>query len=107
MADSIHEAVLTALVARVAALDLDGTEARVSWRLLLNQTWQQNLTFPCVVVSPVGTESPLQTGTLDGDEDHVALPVTVRLLERDPIDSPAREAALLKWRQVIRRALRN
>ena len=106
MSDSIAQDLLEAMVTRIGTFDLDGTEDNVSWDLAPTPGFEANLVYPCIVVFPVGSQSPLQSGDLSGT-DHTALPLTVRLLHRDPISNATERASMLKWNQILRRSLRN
>jgi hypothetical protein len=99
-AESTHEELLDAAVEAVEALDLDGLESRVSILFAPSETWSTTLTLPCVIVSPLGTES---ISGQTSQRDDVEYPITVMIVDRISLSS-TRPAPHLKWWQTIRRA---
>lgn len=104
MADSVHEAILDAVETRLEALDLDGTEERIERRFALDETWLINLKTPCLIVSPVGSESESTLGDVTG-KDGWQYPLVVRIVERVDRENKKTVPHILKWRQRIKRAL--
>lgn len=108
MPDSIHRSLLVAARQRIVDLELTttaGTVIPVYRRMFLNETWMQNLQFPCVVVSGNGVHGPL-SGDLD-ESDQTFLPLVIRILDRDPVDSEEKEDDLLYFDQRIRQRFRS
>lgn len=101
---AIHTYLLTAVVERIAALNLDGTQARVSRTTIPDSNWYANLRCPCVVVLGAGNESP-SVGVLSASG--IDLPVLVRIMDTDPLPRVERQDELVWWRQVIREDLRD
>lgn len=102
VAPSLHFQILDAYEATVRGLDLDsGSGApQVYRRLTVSPLFLMNVTFPCVVISPLGVESAL--GGTNATTDY-SYPVVVAILDRaseDPVGMPD----FLAWRKAIRDA---
>jgi hypothetical protein len=105
MPDSTYEAVLDAVEAVLRGLELDGLEKRVYRHTILDQTWAAGIAeYPCLAVGPIGTSS--EVGMLTGSDTY-SEPVTIRVLDRWPVEDTGRLGQLLKWRHQVRKALHN
>jgi hypothetical protein len=104
MADTVHEALLDATELTLRALDLGGLEKRVTRRPVLAAEWLANATFPCLVVSPAGTER--EAGGTTGKDD-TGYPLTIRVLDREAASRPELLPRVLKWRRDVKKALQH
>jgi hypothetical protein len=103
MSDALHQQILDAYEATLATLDLGGTQGRIYQTMTFNDAWAANVTFPCLVLAPVGTEQVL-SGTSSTDE--IGYPVTVRIVDRQSSETQQLGDYLL-WLQTIRDAFHN
>lgn len=107
MAESVHEALIDAAVARLEALlptTLAGVKA-VERRKSLQNCWDKNLLLPCLVVTPEGVEQEADGGDTCADAD--AYPLAVYTVVRGQVEDGAQIARSLKWRRLIKRAIRH
>lgn len=97
---SPHESILDAFKTRLEALAAtQGGVEGVYRRQEFSEDWLSNMTFPCWVYGPVGTETILgATGLLE----QIGYPVQVRIVRRLPVSDPDGIPQLLAWRKAIR-----
>jgi hypothetical protein len=104
MADSVHEAILDAIGAKLATLSLDGVQERVQECEVLDDTWLLNAPeMPCLIYGGVGIEEEAIDNVVLQMDDWW-YPAVIRIVERrDAAQDPSNRKKRLKWRKIIKR----
>lgn len=98
--DSVYERCLVMMKDKITGLSLSGLTGGVFIRQMAEEN---NLTFPCILLSIAGRAETLLGGT--NEQDDYGYPVVVQIVERCAATTDVNRARHLMWREKIHRSI--